>query len=67
MGDIACCYFFGGVFDAGSFVWWDYALAVVWFLVNFLFFFRSKIYWGLGKKLGYALTQQSAFGVGFKK
>ena len=53
--------------DAGMFFWYDYLLAVVWFIVNFVFFFRSKIYWGLGKKPGYALTEQSAFGVGYKK
>ena len=64
---IACCYFFGGVFDASMFFWYGYLLAVVWSIVNFVFFFRSKIYWGLGKKPGYALTEQSAFGVGFKK
>lgn len=66
-GVIACCYFFGGVFEAASFFWYDYVLAVVWFIVNFVFFFRSKLYWNLGKKPGYALTEQSAFGVGFKK
>ena len=44
-GVIACCYFFGGVFDAGMFFWYDYVLAIVWFVVNFVFFFRSKIYW----------------------
>ena len=49
-GVIACCYFFGGVFEAGSFFWYDYLLAVVWFIVNFVFFFRSKLYWNLGKK-----------------
>lgn len=65
-GIIACCYFFGGVFDADMFFWYDYALAVVWFIVCFVFCFRSKLYWGLGKKPGYALTEQSAFGVGFK-
>ena len=49
------------------FFWYDYLLAVVWFIVNFVFFFRSKLYWNLGKKPGYALTEQSAFGVWFKK
>ena len=58
---------FGGVFDASMFFWYDYLLAVVWFIVNFVFFFRSKIYWGLGKKPGYALTEQSAFGFWVKK
>ena len=49
----------------GLFHWYDYVLAVVWFGANFLFF-RSKLYWNLGKKPGYELTQQSAFGAGFK-
>ena len=44
-GIIASCYFFGGVFDAGMFFWCDYVLAIVWFVANFVFFFRSKIYW----------------------
>ncbi len=66
-GVIACCYFFGGVFESASLHWYDYVLAIVWFIVNFVFFFRSKLYWNLGKKPGYALTGQSAFGVGFKK
>ena len=34
---------------------------------SYVFFFRSKLYWNLGKKPGYALTEQSAFCVGFKK
>ena len=37
------------------------------FAASFIFCFRSKIYWNLGKKPGYALTGQSAFGAGFKK
>ncbi len=67
LGVIGCCYFFGKSFDADMFQWYDYVLAVVWFGVNFLFFFRSKLYWNLGKKPGYELTEQSAFGVGFKR
>jgi hypothetical protein len=62
-GVIACYYFFGGVFDASKFFWYDYVLAVFWFIVCFVFCSRSKIYWGLGKKPGYALTGQSAFGI----
>ena len=37
-------------------------LAVVWFAVIFFISFRSPLYWKLGKKAGYALTEQSAFG-----
>lgn len=66
-GVIACCYFFGGVFEASSFFWYDYVLAVIWCAACFIFSFRSKLYWNLGKKLGYALTEQSAFGAGFKR
>lgn len=61
-GIIACCYFFGGVFQSDMFVWYDWVIAVVWFAVVFVFCFRSKLYWGLGKKPGYPLTEQSAFG-----
>lgn len=65
-GIIACCYFFGGVFQGDMFVWYDWVIAVVWFAVVFVFCFRSKLYWDLGKKPGYPLTEQSAFGP-FKK
>ena len=61
-GIIACCYFFGGVFQGDMFVWYDWVIAVVWFAVVFVFCFRSKLYWDLGKKPGYPLTEQSAFG-----
>lgn len=67
LGAIGCCYFFGDAFDASMFHWYDYVLAVIWFGANFLFFFRSKLYWNLGKKPGYELTEQSAFGAGFRK
>lgn len=66
LGAIGCYYFFGGVFDASMYVWYDWLLAVVWFAVVFVFSFRSKLYWNLGKKPGYPLTEQSAFGP-FKK
>ena len=36
--------------------------AEVWFAVIFFISFRSPLYWKLGKKAGYALTEQSAFG-----
>ena len=36
--------------------------AMVWFAVIFFISFRSPLYWKLGKKAGYALTGQSAFG-----
>jgi len=41
-GVIACCYFFGGVFDAGMFFLYDYVLAIVWFVANFVFFSAPK-------------------------
>lgn len=63
LGIIGYCYFSGEAFDAAMFHWYDYALAVVWFGACFLFFFRSKLYWNLGKKPGYELTEQSAFGI----
>ncbi len=59
-------YYFTTVFDSTMFVWWDYVLAVVWFVIVFLFSFRSPLYWNLGKKEGYDLTELTAFGADFK-
>lgn len=61
-GAIACCYFFGGVFDGSLFLWYDWVIAVLWFAAVFVLSFRSKLYWNLGKLPGYPLTEQSAFG-----
>lgn len=67
LGAIGCLYFLTA-FDAQLFVWYDYVLAVVWFIAVFLFSFRSKLYWNLGKKEGYALTEQTAYGTkGFNR
>lgn len=59
-------YYFMHVFDSSAFFWYDYLLAVIWFAASFAFFFRSKLYWDLGKKEGYTLTDQSAYGAGYK-
>ena len=59
------CYYFTTVFNAATFVWYDYVLAVVWFVAVFMFCVRSKLYWSLGKKEGYALTDVTAFGADF--
>lgn len=56
-------YYFLNVFTAEAFLVYDYILAVVWFVAVFLFCFRSKLYWSLGRKKGYALTDQSAYGI----
>lgn len=64
MGAIGC-YYFTTVFEPQMVVWYDYVLAVVWFVAIFLFCFRSKLYWNLGKKDGYALTDQTAYGANF--
>ncbi|MEX2805377.1 HXXEE domain-containing protein [Streptococcus sp. H31] len=61
------CYYFTTVFNPTMFIWYDYGLAIVWFVAVFLFCFRSKIYWDLGKKKGYGLTDVTAYGAGFKK
>lgn len=60
-------YYFTEVFEAENFVWYDFILAILWFVAIFALCFRSKIYWGLGKIKGYELTEQSAFGVFQKK
>ena len=56
------CYYFLTVYDASAFVWYDYVIAVVYFLFVFWFCFRSPLYWKIGSKPGYPLTEQSAFG-----
>ena len=61
------CYYFTIVFNPQMFAWYDYIIAVVWFVVVFMFCFRSKLYWDLGKKDGYALTDVTAYGTGLKK
>lgn len=55
-------YYFTTVFESGMYVWYDYVLAVLWFIMVFWFCFRSPLYWGLGKKDGYELSDQTAFG-----
>lgn len=55
-------YYFFVVFDPATFLWYDYAIAVVYFAVIFWFCFRSPFYWSLGKKSGYEFSEQSAFG-----
>ena len=55
-------YYFTSVFDASMFVWYDYALAVLWFAFVFWLCFRSPLYWWLGKKEGYPFTKRTAFG-----
>ena len=55
-------YYFFVIFNPAGFFWWDYMLAAVYFVIIFLFCFRSPLYWKLGKKEGYEFTEQSAFG-----
>ena len=56
-------YYFTQVFDKNIFVTTDYIFAVIYFVAVFVFSFRSKLYWDLGKKFGYDLTKQSAYGL----
>ena len=56
-------YYFANVFDSSFYLRYDYVIAVGWFIAVFMFYFRSKLYWGLGKKDDYALTDQSAYGI----
>ena len=56
-------YYFASVFDASVVAWWDWVLAVVWFVSVFVFCFRSPLYWKLGDVPGYPLTGQTAFGL----
>ena len=59
-------YYFFVIFQPADYLWWDYVLAAVYFIIIFWFCFRSPLYWNLGKKSGYEFTEQSAFGF-FKK
>ena len=59
--------YFLTVFDPAVFAWYEYALAVVWFVAVFLFCFRSKLYWTLGDKPGFDLSDRSAFGMKMPK
>ena len=59
-------YYFFVIFQPADYLWWDYVLAAVYFIIIFWFCFRSPLYWNLGKKAGYEFTEQSAFGF-FKK
>jgi hypothetical protein len=60
-------YYFVSVYEPSLFKWYDFAIAVIWFIACFVFCFRSKLYWGLGRKEGYTLIDQSAFGAGYLK
>lgn len=58
--------YFTQVFDPAAAVWYDYVLGIICFVVVFLFCFRSRLYWNLGKKPGYELTELTAYGARFK-
>jgi len=59
------CYYFTTVYDSKAFIWYDYFIAVSWFLLVFWFCFRSPLYWDLGRKPGYPLTKITAYGIGY--
>ncbi|MBQ6046282.1 MAG: HXXEE domain-containing protein [Bacteroidales bacterium] len=56
-------YYFFTVFDASLFAWWEWVVAVAWFVLVFWFCFRSPLYWNLGRKPGYEMNDQTAFGI----
>lgn len=56
-------YYFSNVFNGSLFAWYDFIIAVLWFIAVFSFCFRSPVYWGLGKLKGYALTRRTAYGI----
>lgn len=62
MGAIGLFYF-TSVFDESVLAWWDWLLAIVWFVAVFAFCFRSPLYWKLGDVPGYPLEEQTAFGL----
>lgn len=50
-------------FDPSLYMWYDYLLGVVWFGVVFWFCFRSPMYWKIGGKQGYPLSDRTAYGL----
>ncbi|MBW3069127.1 HXXEE domain-containing protein [Actinomyces sp. 432] len=54
--------YFTRVFDSASFMWFDWVIAVAWLVAVFWLCFRSPVYWGLGRKPGFALTDRTAYG-----
>ena len=57
------CYYFMRVYDPAAYYWYDYVLAVVYFIIVFGFCYRSPLYWKLGRVEGYPLTERSAYGI----
>ena len=55
-------YYFVSIAGTGLYAWYDFVIAIVWFVAAFLFFFRSPVYWKLGKVEGYDFTPRAAFG-----
>ena len=51
------------VYDPSAYFWYDYVIAVIYFVIVFFFCFRSPLFWKLGKVEGYPLTERSAYGI----
>ena len=56
-------YYFANVYEGSMYAWYDFIIAVAYFIAVFWFCFRSPLYWGLGSLKGYALTRRSAYGM----
>lgn len=56
------CYYFINIYQVSIYMWNDYVLGVICFGIIFAFCFRFPLYWNLGKKEDYPLTEQSAYG-----
>lgn len=57
------CYYFVKVYDTSTYFWYDYVIAVIYFVIVFFFCFRSPLFWKLGKVEGFPLTERSAYGI----
>lgn len=50
-------------FDPSIYMWYDYLLGFIYFGVVFWLCFRSPMYWAIGRKEGYPLSDRTAYGL----
>ena len=62
IGTVGVIYLIKG-FDPSLYVWYDYVLGFVYFVVCFLFCFRSPLYWKIGRIEGFPMSDRTAFGL----
>ena len=55
--------YFVTAFDPSIYAWYDVVLGILYFFVSFWFCFRSPMYWRIGAKAGFPLTDRTAYGL----